>query len=153
MKLWLLKLLTYNDWANREILKVLESQTKPLGKIASLFSHLMTTEKMWLARLKKEDTSSIRIWPELSSIEWESLIKSNYKAYHDFITELTDENLENTISYRNSKGVQFQTPIQDILTHVFLHAAYHRGQVSAAMRQAGIEPAITDFIYYVRTRK
>ena len=34
----------------------------------------------------------------------------------------------------------------DILLHVCLHGAYHRGQVAVSMRSGGAEPAPTDFI-------
>ena len=47
--------------------------------------------------------------------------------------------------------VDDQQPIaKDVLTHVILHSAYHRGQVALAMRAAGMEPAYTDFIHAVR---
>jgi uncharacterized damage-inducible protein DinB len=31
-----------------------------------------------------------------------------------------------------------------------MHSTYHRGQIAAAMRQAGATPAYTDFIHAVR---
>ena len=39
----------------------------------------------------------------------------------------------------------------DILSHVVLHASYHRGQIASAMREAGGTPAYTDFIHAVRS--
>jgi uncharacterized damage-inducible protein DinB len=36
------------------------------------------------------------------------------------------------------------------LLHVFLHSAYHRGQVSLMVRRSGGVPAPTDFIAFVR---
>ena len=34
--------------------------------------------------------------------------------------------------------------------HVLMHSAYHRGQIAADMRAAGLTPAYTDFIHSVR---
>ena len=41
--------------------------------------------------------------------------------------------------------------MRDILTHVTMHSAYHRGQIAADVRVAGFTPAYTDFIHAVRT--
>lgn len=58
--------------------------------------------------------------------------------------------LAQTISYRNSKGEAFANLIVDVLTHVILHSAYHRGQIASHMRDTGQTPAYTDFIHGVR---
>ena len=34
--------------------------------------------------------------------------------------------------------------------HVVTHSAYHRGQVAAAVREAGGKPAATDLVVWVR---
>jgi len=39
-----------------------------------------------------------------------------------------------------------------ILSHVIIHGGYHRGQIAILLRQAGSDPAVTDFIAYVRSR-
>jgi uncharacterized damage-inducible protein DinB len=57
-----------------------------------------------------------------------------------------DENIE----YRNTKGEEWSSRVEDILTHVLMHSAYHRGQIALEMRTAGAEPASTDFIHAVR---
>ena len=38
----------------------------------------------------------------------------------------------------------------EILEHLHLHGAYHRGQIAAWMRWEGIAPVNTDFITFVR---
>jgi len=40
--------------------------------------------------------------------------------------------------------------VEDILTHVLFHSAYHRGQIALQMRASALEPAYTDFIHAVR---
>ena len=54
------------------------------------------------------------------------------------------------VEYRNSKGEAWSNRVEDILTHVLMHSAYHRGQIALEMRAAGTEPAYTDFIHAVR---
>jgi uncharacterized damage-inducible protein DinB len=44
----------------------------------------------------------------------------------------------------------FRSQISDILLHVALHSSYHRGQIAAAVRAAGVTPVNTDFITFAR---
>ena len=60
------------------------------------------------------------------------------------------EKLAEAVSYKNSKGEVWSNSVQDILMHVVIHSAYHRGQIAADMRSAGHVPAYTDFIHGVR---
>ena len=54
------------------------------------------------------------------------------------------------ITYKNSKGEAWTSAVEDILVHVTTHSAYHRGQIAADLRAAGIQPPYTDYIHAVR---
>jgi len=58
--------------------------------------------------------------------------------------------LAEAVDYKNSKGEPWRNRVEDVLTHVIMHSAYHRGQIAMEMRAAGMEPAYTDFIHAVR---
>ena len=62
-----------------------------------------------------------------------------------------DAALARDVAYTNSKGEPFHDRVDDILLHVVLHGVHHRGQIAAAVRAGGGEPAYTDFIHAVRT--
>jgi uncharacterized damage-inducible protein DinB len=66
---------------------------------------------------------------------------------------LTEENLDAVATYKNSRGVEYRTAYRDMLMHVLMHSAYHRGQVAMAIRAEGGEPANTDYIGFVRERQ
>jgi uncharacterized damage-inducible protein DinB len=40
--------------------------------------------------------------------------------------------------------------VEDILTQLFGHSSYHRGQVALLIRDLGGEPAVTDYVFWVR---
>ena len=71
-------------------------------------------------------------------------------AWRDFLTKLGPGELDRTIEYRNTKGESWSNRIEDVLMHVIMHSAYHRGQIAMEMRGAGAVPAYTDFIHAVR---
>ena len=54
--------------------------------------------------------------------------------------------------YKNSKGEAWTSSVLDVLTHVVMHSAYHRGQIASVMRAGGGTPAYTDFIHAARQR-
>ncbi|HEU5359182.1 MAG TPA: DinB family protein, partial [Gemmatimonadales bacterium] len=54
------------------------------------------------------------------------------------------------VTYRNSAGLEFTSTVEDILLHVALHGAYHRGQVARALREGGAVPNATDYIAFIR---
>ena len=58
--------------------------------------------------------------------------------------------LEVPIRYRNTKGQEFATPVLDILTHVVIHGAYHRGQIAKCIGRCGGVAVNTDFITFAR---
>ena len=64
--------------------------------------------------------------------------------------KLAPEKLSETVTYRNSKGVAYESVVGNILSHVIIHGGYHRGQIAMLLRQTGNDPAITDFIAFER---
>ncbi len=58
--------------------------------------------------------------------------------------------LARVVNYKNSKGENWRSLEDDIVQHVIMHSAYHRGQIATDMRAAGFTPAYTDFIHALR---
>ncbi len=50
----------------------------------------------------------------------------------------------------NPVSVECTKPVEDILTQLFGHSWYHRGQIAARVRELGGEPAATDFVFFTR---
>ena len=71
-------------------------------------------------------------------------------AWQSYLSHLLPGSLDDKIEYRNSKGEPWSSRVEDVLTHVLFHSAYHRGQIALQMRASGTDPAYTDFIHAVR---
>ncbi len=54
------------------------------------------------------------------------------------------------ITYNNLAGDSFESSISDIITQLFSHGSYHRGQVARIIRESGQKPLSTDFIVFAR---
>ena len=115
-----------------------------------LFAHVVGAQKIWLARVNQEDWTSTPPWPSSSREECQAAVEELRAQRTAFLKRLTPARLSDHVVYRNTKGVEFRTPLQDILTHLVIHSAYHRGQVATAVREASGKPAATDYVVFVR---
>lgn len=143
------RLLDHVEWADRRALEATREADD--ARARTRLAHLLAAETVWLRRLETGDSSGLEIWPELSIEECERRLAENVAGYRAFLEELTEEELDRVVTYQNSKGVEFHTPVDEILLHVFLHGSYHRGQVAMRIRDGGHEPVNTDYITFVRT--
>jgi uncharacterized damage-inducible protein DinB len=144
------RLFEHSRWATARILRLLEKLPSVEPKVLGWFAHILSAERIWLLRLQETDSSAVPIWPNLSLQDIETLAADVAAGYATYLGALTTDRLDHAVSYRNSKGTLFQNRVEDILTHVALHGAYHRGQIAAAVRAGGIEPVNTDYITFLR---
>jgi hypothetical protein len=91
------------------------------------------------------------VWPDLDLDACAAQLPDLQAEWMRCLATLDEEGLDDGVAYRNSKGEFWTNSVTDILTHVVLHAAYHRGQIAAAIREAGGTPAYTDYIHAVRS--
>ena len=143
------KLFEHVAWADARVLQSLRAAHSVLKKDLDLYSHILGSEHVWLSRIRGT-TAQVAVWPSLTLDEAERLARENAAAFNRVISELTEEGRETPITYRNSAGEQFTSTLEDILTHVSLHGAYHRGQIAASIRAAGDIPSPTDYIAFTR---
>jgi uncharacterized damage-inducible protein DinB len=139
-------------WADRKVLDLLSTseRARQVPGVLRLLSHLIAAERVWLMRLRGEDTAGQLIWPEWDLAQIVSVASENTVGFSEVMSTLSDD-ADRVVEYRNSQGMAFRTRTADILTHVALHGSYHRGQIAAALRAGGIEPVNTDYITFVRT--
>ena len=58
---------------------------------------------------------------------------------------VTSEWLESTIEYRSLvDGKSRRLPAAVAAVHLFNHGTHHRGQLTTLMKQAGVDPGVTD---------
>jgi len=144
-----LRTFSYDHWANRECLRAMrESKPLPVTTLGRQ-AHILSAERLWLERLCQQ-TQTMPVWPSSTIEECEMLADEMGIAWRDFLTKLGPGELDRTIEYRNTKGESWSNRIEDVLMHVIMHSAYHRGQIAMEMRGAGAVPAYTDFIHAVR---
>ncbi len=143
------RLFAYNAWANQEVLNGFRQVGAPPPRALRLLAHVLGTEYEWKSRIVGQH-SPVAIWPDFTLADCERNARELPQVWRVFLDRLAPARLGETVTYFNSKGEKWSNTIADILTHVVMHSAYHRGQIAREMREAGHQPAYTDYIHGVR---
>ena len=139
----------YDAWANREVMAAIRGNAGENERALQLMSHIVAAERLWLERLEQQP-QSMAVWPK-ADLGWCEVQAAEMKRlWTHYLQRIPSDNLARKISYKNSTGEAWESTIEDILSHVILHSAYHRGQIASHMRSTGQTPAYTDFIHGVR---
>ncbi len=140
----------YDDWANHEVLVAITGGSgSPSAPALKLLAHILSAERLWLERIRQQP-QTLPVWPEFNLVQGKAQIDELAQLWHDYLAQLSPAALSERVTYKNSKGEPWTSAVQDVLTHVVLHSAYHRGQIASLMRAGGQTPAYTDFIHAVR---
>jgi len=139
----------YDEWANREVLAALSATARPAPRPLQLLAHILSAERLWLERIRKQP-QSLPVWPDFSRDQCEAQLSEIASLWHEYLRRISPSELLETVIYKNTKGEPWNNTVGDILSHVLLHSAYHRGQIASQMRADKEQPAYTDFIHAVR---
>ncbi len=143
------RLFEHLRWADERVHASLVGAANPPPHTLDLFAHIIATEHVWLSRIRGEKPE-VAAWPKLSLAQCAELGTKNADEFLALVESLDETALDGGVTYRNSAGAQFTSTVRDILVHIALHGAYHRGQIAAAVRAGGDTPASTDYIAFAR---
>ncbi len=143
------RLFAYDAWANQEVLANLRTAPTPPARALKYIAHILAAERLWLERLEQRE-EKLPVWPEFTVEECLKQAAELAALWKNYLAANSEADLAQSIRYKNSKGEGWSSRKDDVLMHVITHSAYHRGQIAADMRAAGLTPAYTDFIHSVR---
>lgn len=137
--------LEYNHYANKLFIKSFLEDGFQEERGIKLFSHIINAHHIWLARIR-EETPMFDVW-EIHVMN--SFSKVNEENYRQSLSLLQEEkDLSRVIHYTTFKGDAYRNSAQEILMHIVNHSTYHRGQIASLIRESGLEPPVSDYIYY-----
>ncbi len=138
-------LFQYNRDCNQRLAeRIVLHEASVSDKTLQLFSHVLNAHHIWNSRIMKRKKAYDRMQVH-SPQDFKQIDLDNHLTTLSIIDSgiLPDE-----LHYVNTKGEQAIHNVRDILYHVVNHSTYHRGQIASDLKQNGIEPVVTDFIFY-----
>jgi uncharacterized damage-inducible protein DinB len=163
MKELLKQMASYNIWANQKIIDVILSlpEEKQMTEVPSSFNslnktllHMWDAESIWWQRMKLQERF-VRPSDDFKGTTSDVVngLMSQSRLWEEWVNNVSESMLEHVFEFRNIKKEQIKMPIWQMLTHVFNHGTYHRGQLINMLRQLGAEKLPqTDFSVWCRKK-
>jgi uncharacterized damage-inducible protein DinB len=159
----------FNHWMNKKIFDACESLSAEqlaenkgafFGSILGTLNHLVIGDTIWLQRFalafgayKALDPVTQIPRPEaLNAIAFEQLAELKTRrelldqVFLSLAKSVTDADLEQAMTYKNTKGETSTKLFFSLLMHVFNHQTHHRGQVTTLLSQLGVDVGVTDLV-------
>lgn len=125
-------------------------KSQEFRKAVYLMAHIVAARRMWLFRFGVL-AGNVELFPrEVSLAELPDQIAAMETMWTQYLNQLDDAALARIFEYQSYEGLRFRNTIEEILTQLFGHSWYHRGQIAQLVRSIGAEPAVTDFVFWSR---
>lgn len=146
----------YNRWMNERLYALCAQLTDAerkrdrgafFGSIHGTLNHLLWGDRMWMGRFVGPpcthpafgadmfagfaDLRQEREATDLSIIDWSAKLRTDWLASMLTYTSLVDARRRTL-------------PAEVAAVHMFNHGTHHRGQLTTLMKQAGVDPGVTD---------
>jgi uncharacterized damage-inducible protein DinB len=147
MKSFFQEIFEYHHYFNQKLFSEIESHFEKLPQRSfPLFCHMLNAHQIWNARITGQ-TPFVNVF-QVNPMD--SCLKLNNDNYNTTLEIIETTDLEKLIDYKTLKGDAYSNTLRDILFHVANHTTHHRAQIVSDFRQAGIQPLMTDWIFYKR---
>jgi len=157
----------YNEWMNSKVYEtagqlsaeeLLVDRKAFFGSILGTLNHIFIADTIWLKRFSHHPANhpalkaitamqDPRSLDELRFINFAELTTQRHMLDSIIIAwagQLTNQDLEYVVHYRNMKGVPADKKLSSLLLHFFNHQTHHRGQVTTLLSQCGLDVGVTD---------
>lgn len=141
--------LGYEEWADRRLLACALGIAPRPERVDRLISHLLSAQRIWISRIL-EQPSPLEVWEVLPAEQWLYWLDRNLE---DLRAIRSHRRPDKVITYRNSRGEAFRNTVDQILQHLLLHGAYHRGQIAQLLRPLTDALPYTDYIFFAREQE
>ncbi|PEY37262.1 damage-inducible protein DinB [Bacillus cereus] len=164
MTYYIIKQFDYHVWANKRIFERLKELPKDVynqevqsvfPSIAKALVHIYVVDCVWLNILiGKSMIEAIQIGEQLQEQvetktmnELENMFHNVTQQYKVFLDKQNDIN--EVVILDNPYAGRLETSVSELVQHVVNHGTYHRGNITAMLRQLGYPSTMTDFVFYL----
>ncbi|WJE54933.1 DinB family protein [Bacillus cereus] len=168
MKQYMIKQFDYHVWANDRIFERLKELPKEVynQKVSSVFPsiakvliHIYVVDCVWLNVLSgKSMAEALQIGEQLQEQvetktmnELENMFHNVTQQYKVFLDKQKDIN--EVVILDNPYAGRLETSVSELVQHVVNHGTYHRGNITAMLRQLGHSSTMTDFVFYLHVKQ
>ncbi len=119
---------------------------RAVGKAA----HLVAARHMWLYRLGLCEDRPVDWFPPTTLEELPQVTADVERRWVHYLAGLSESQVLADVEWMGYDGKRRRWPLMDLLTQIFGHAWYHRGQIATLVKDLGGQPIDADYIFWNR---
>lgn len=124
---------------------------KEFHKAVDLFAHIVGARILWLYRFGFLNEKPKNLFPTNVNVEELSLMANKmYELWDNYFNKLDEKEFNRAFEYKSTEDLWYTNKVEEIITQLFGHSWYHRGQIAMLVRMIGGTPAETDYVYWMR---
>ena len=149
----------YNEWANHHVLEAASRLTEDefsrkqgasFESVEGNLAHIVGAQVVWLSRWTSgsnpQAVAEFQTMRRLPAIR--DLFASSHTGLHEFTSSLTEERLDEVLSYRDSAGNSHKRVMWQLMTHVANHGTHHRAETAMALGALGKPMRELDYVFF-----
>lgn len=146
----------YEKDCNHKTLQMLQSvpherrSSPSFARAVGRMAHLVAARHMWLYRLRVVQDRPEGPFPSITLEQLPAAIDSVERRWTEYLGQLAEADLEAEFTYAARDEKQYRWRLLDLLTQVFGHAWYHRGQIAMLVKDLGGTTVDTDYVFWDR---
>ena len=131
------QLFAFDRWSNDRMIVALNQVDEPSDELRAIAWHIFAAIENWSSRI---DGSQPRVdleWGPRSVEEITALSGSAHAHITDILDRINETALRARFESQNTEGKRFYQRVDEVLLHLALHGAEHRGQCWLLIGQQG----------------
>lgn len=164
MKHLALQMYDYHTWANKKVFNHLKQLPPDIYRqeiqsvfptIAHVLAHMHVVDTVWFGTMQERGFDEVREtsnrlqeeMPAKRLEEVEAMSSSLTEQYQAFFA--CQHDMERVITSQHPRFAQKEFRLAELVHHVVNHGSYHRGNITAMLRQMGHKGVPTDYVFYL----
>jgi uncharacterized damage-inducible protein DinB len=119
-------------------------------KAVDRMAHLVAARRRWLHRLGHFPEAPA-LFPDGTTLtNLSALVEDTEAAWVAYLDRLNEQELARVFEWEVADGRRYRWDVEGVLTQVFGHAWYHRGQIAQLVAGLGGNAVDTDYIFWCK---
>ena len=131
-----------------ESVPVVRRVAEEFQKAVDRLAHLAAARQRWLYRLGHWPESPALFPQKTALADLPALVAQTELAWVAYLNRLDDEELARELEWEAGDGRRYRWNVEGVLTQLFGHAWYHRGQIAQLVSGLGGKSVDTDYIFW-----
>jgi uncharacterized damage-inducible protein DinB len=131
------QLLAYDRWSNERMLEALSQVAAPDDELLAIAAHIFAAIERWACRIEGVPPQHDLDWGPRPLTAIRTLAADAQGHLAATVEGLSEDALHAPFESRNAAGQVFEQRVGEVLLHVALHGAEHRGQCWLLIGQQG----------------